>query len=398
MSSAWERYFRQQKDFERILRHIGPSIDAFRAVSGPLREHLHSLEHFRQSFGLSTAQLDALKAVESSMRGNPAIGSLRRLVGLELPIVRAMQEQQVAIDNISAQLSSNADLRLAQRLAESLAPTEALLSIDKIPRPLLEASLQPRRAFQEFAKAQLEKAASLEGTLRTKRILALDATADLLGSFNPSVHLAADWWSKIATPSLEKLPPVNVFEAVAEGLDEVGLEGEELDADAFVEECAPGRILEVGGQICSLVFNINTEAERNGDAAVFKPTNKGMRAAAILSSHVASDEQSFAVIIDHLFFLLYEASGDAKRLLARVGDSVLAPLWVVKHLRLSDRHDLEHGKEGDIRRKNQRVGGAFQGLIGASMPRDPADWALAQAALYQQLREMLECIWRGEET
>jgi len=398
MSDSWEYFFRRQKEFERILGLIRPELDALRPVSNPLREHMEALEQFGQNFALPTAQLKALKDVQSALRGNPDIRTLRELVALELPIVQAMQEQQAAINKISEQLGSNAgELHLAERLAESLAPTEALLRGERLSPPLLEAYLEPHRAFLKFAKAQLDIAATLEGKLSANRALALDATADLLDSFRPCLNLASDWWAKIVAPSLGDLPPVNVFDSIAESLGEADLEDEELVVDVVVEDSSAGRILEAGGQICLLVFNINTEAERNGDGPVFKPTNKGMRAASILSSHVASDEHSFGVIIDHLFFLLYEGSGQAQRLLERVDDAALAPLWTLKHLRLSDRHDLEHGKETEVRKKNRKVGDAFQRLIGASMPKSPAQWALAQANLYEQLQVMLQSIWYQDE-
>ncbi len=94
--------------------------------------------------------------------------------------------------------------------------------------------------------------------------------------------------------------------------------------------------------------------------------------------------------MDQLFFLLYEGAGtDNCRLLGIIDDSDLQPLWRVKHLRLDFRHDIEHGEVRDIARKHEKIGGAYEALIGKRSVTERVEWVRVQLSLYEQLFEML---------
>ena len=152
----------------------------------------------------------------------------------------------------------------------------------------------------------------------------------------------------------------------------------------------------MGARLVQLVYDLNLEAEREGEVPVFKPTTKTLMACAVIPSRVAFDSASFNEVTDHLFFLLYEGSGSAERLTARLDERRLNALWTLKHLRLGSRHDIDHGTEQDAEKKNRQVGEAYKRLVGSVAPRSRNEWMSAQVALYKELVEMLEQVWFGE--
>jgi hypothetical protein len=71
-----------------------------------------------------------------------------------------------------------------------------------------------------------------------------------------------------------------------------------------------------------LVIDINQFSERGEKREIFKPTTRNMKACAELPTLIADDEDTFGKIIDALYFLLYEGSGSAARLLNFVDKEV----------------------------------------------------------------------------
>lgn len=100
--------------------------------------------------------------------------------------------------------------------------------------------------------------------------------------------------------------------ALDQELEVLDLEESAIDVEVAVQESGPGMIAALGAQLVQLVYNLNVEAEREGEAPVFKPTTKALMACAVIPSRVACDSASFNEVTDHLFFLLYEGSGSVK--------------------------------------------------------------------------------------
>jgi hypothetical protein len=67
----------------------------------------------------------------------------------------------------------------------------------------------------------------------------------------------------------------------------------------------------------------------------------------------------------------------------------------LKNLRKSARHDLDHGAEKEIAKKNLAIGDAYKSLIGKTMPRSREEWAEAQVTLYTHLVDMLEALYKN---
>ena len=398
MTSGFERFFWQQRELERALHGMRPMIEAWNSIPRSVLDSVAKLDLLRDQFTLPSDYLASTSRILDGLAQRPTIESLGLLNNMSSPAVEALQLQQTKIAELARSLARPAlDIQAALRpMLDSLASTEALLGLERFNKRWVDVALQPQLAFQEFAKKHLSLAATASEVAKQNRLGLLDSSAHLLESITKGLDLAA-----IMRPTAEELwigsiPDVNVYHTLDGELELLDLEETAIDTDSAVEETRSGMIADLGARLVHLVYNLNVESEREGQPPVFKPTTTALMACAVIPTRVAYDEASFAEIIDHLFFLLYEGSGSAKRLTARRDESELGALWRLKHLRLGARHDLGHGTEPDAKKKNRQVAEAYLALVGQVVPRSKVDWMTAQLALYRELFDMLEAIWFGE--
>lgn len=398
MTSSFEHFFWQQRELYRALESMRPALDALDNVPGSIIDSVAKLDLLQDRFMFPPDYLASTRKIQELLASSPVIESLELLSGLDSPTMRTLQGQQYQIDEILraiAPSTSGIDATM-QHMINSVASTEALLGLQRLSGPLVEVVLQPQLAFQEFAKKYLDLAAAGSEIARQNRLLLVDASAGILDSVKKGFDLAA-----LMCPSHEDLwvgasPRVNVYSALDHEFEFLDLEEPSIDAESVVEASSSGMVAAIGAQLVRLVYNLNVEAEREGKVPVFKPTTKTLMACALIPSHVAFDRASFNEITDHLFFLLYEGSGSAQRLTTRLDERKLEALWMLKHLRLGSRHDIDHGTEREIEKKNLQVGEAYKRLVGSVAPRSRKEWMSAQVALYKELVKMLEQVWFGE--
>ncbi len=371
----------QRRLLEGIPRSFQDQIDQLIAV--------------RDRFTLPPDYLDAMERVQETLGQQCRIEQLALLSQWDNELLRALRRRQDEIDELARQMlpPRPAFSLPSEHIAFSLAATEALLELKRLDKGLLEVALQPQLAFQDFARHQLQLASAASEALRESRLMLIDAAADLLPAMSSGLELALlihpQAWAGEAP-----LPRVNVYTELETELEAVDLEKPETDVEAAVAESRAGRVADLGQRLIRLVYDLNAEAEREGLPAVFKPTNRSFYACLVIPTRVATDERDFGEVVDHLYFLLYEGAGDARRLTERIAAERLEALWRLKQLRLGFRHDVDHGSEAG--EKNRKIGKAYEALIGAVTPRSRSDWARAQVALYEQLVQMLEDLWFGE--
>lgn len=375
-----------------------------------LQQHLPQLEEFGDLVADLKGQLEYLGAVRDQITfPSDYLGEVGRLCealgaqqlpefkALALPESMAIQEtlrrQQQELDTLATRLS----YKPSHYALKSLVSTEALLETQRITKEFIAEAMQPQIAYQEFARQQLELAATAAEEVARSRLLLVDIGADLLEQMTRGFELGALMYSTPPEFNWISRPAVNVYRELTIELEEVELEEEEADIEGAVLESHPAQVVKLGWKLIQLIYDLNTWAKREGKPEVFKPTNRTLLSCATIPSLVASDEQDFAVIIDHLYFLLYEGSGEATRLKERCTSERLEALWRLRHLRRDARHDVDHGKDKDMVKKHREAGDAFRSLIGIVAPRGRADWIQAQVALYAQLAEMLTGILLGYE-
>lgn len=167
---------------------------------------------------------------------------------------------------------------------------------------------------------------------------------------------------------------------------------------------AEPQLAEILGNEPEILAPLKQEAVRAADAAVklvhainegyvgdgidlFKLTNKTTRALARLGEPLESVER-FGVLIDDLYFLLYEGSGDCKRLPDGIPDFVAR----IRLMRTELRHDIDHGKTAKVKKKKSEAVTAFSRSIGFPSPDvAPAEsWPAIHARLLNELESCLK--------
>jgi hypothetical protein len=144
--------------------------------------------------------------------------------------------------------------------------------------------------------------------------------------------------------------------------------------------------------LCHLVVVINALAVAKGGEPIFKPTNRLVEGAAGLPFIVATSQVEFQDFINLLFQMLYEGSGEAKRLTRELADGQLGPLWRLKQVRLWAFHDVAHGNDRKSAENQRKIAEAFRQLIGKPAPESEDDYRIAQVRLLDSLMGMLKLL------
>ncbi len=389
----YDKLFWQQRELEKALAALRPVHSLTEMLPPSVTSQIRHLEMLAERFTLPAPYLTITDEIQRAIGATRISETFRELASHNLGVTRAFTELQSSMNQMAAELSHPATeaALTVQAMTDSLVPTEALLRLGQIPPSLMDISLRPHIAFQDFASARVAAADAASEIFRANTLSTIASASELLAQMTRGAELA----SLLAPPRPEilPLPEVNVFTSLEGQLAIVDLDAEDADVQTVVATAPSGMVVDLGARIVELVYNLNVEAEREGKGSIFKPTNKTMRAFHVVPSRVAYDEESFCEVVDHLFFLLYEGSGDAKRLTERISRDRLEALWRLKHLRLASRHDVDHGSETERRKKAMQIGTAYRALIGRPAPRSSKEWSRAQTELYRGLVEVLEELW-----
>lgn len=399
MTSEFKHFFWQQRELERALQAMQPMLDTWSDIPKSLLESVTELNLLRNQFTLPADYLETTSRILDGLAVGSIMESLGCLSSISSMAAEAFQRQQVEIEELSRNLTMRAlDLNTALRpMFDSLASTEALLRLGYLDKPWVELALQPQLAFQDFATRHLGLAATDSKVEKQNQFALLDSGSHLLEPMTKGLELATLMRPSSEAVQMGPIREVNVYHTLDDELEILDFRKSKINTASAVKKSYSGIIVDLGARLVKLVYDLNVESEREGRFPVFKPTSKTMMACAVIPTHIACDSHSFEEIVDHLYFLLYEGSGEAARLTDAHDQEELEALWLLKRLRLGARHDLDHESEADAKKKSHQVGEAYLRLIGQVAPRSKMDWMMAQVALYRALVEMLKRVWFGND-
>ena len=169
-------------------------------------------------------------------------------------------------------------------------------------------------------------------------------------------------------------------------------EGTTYDLDEEYAKSMICKILSVGKVILEKIEHINEICMATGKEMLFKPTNKAFSIACCLSTSFSIDAVTFGNVVDSLYKIIYEGSGEAKRVLNVLTKEECEILWNIKHLRTDFRHDIEHGKENDYLKKKSLIANAYQDICGKIRPLKQKEWVTAHANLFDKTNDLLDLI------
>ncbi len=291
----------------------------------------------------------------------------------------------------------------SDHIREALANIEASARLYKPDPTLLELALDLPIHYQDFTTRQLEEVEDENDEVKERRLEVVEAAGNLLDQSEEAVQIAAEMAGEgnstagevPETPKQEeeKSPiEVNLFKSLELYTPQIITRSSVGSIQEAIVNTLPGKICEVGLRIAGRVFDINRISEYGGADVIFKPTNEAMMSMAALPCAIAFNSVEFGVVIDRLFFLLYEGSGEGNRIKPIISFDELPEFMLLKNLRRGYRHDLDHGNPADALKKKRNVGEVFKGLIGKPYPTESNEWPLAQLRLYEQLSVMLDRI------
>ena len=363
------------------IRFSIPRLNELRVHAGVSRQTLASIAGWQRSFFLATektlSQLDL-----QSLHGTAFRGVLQSQMQMR-PVMEGLLER-------FSWLTRDLTTQPLDRIVDSLAGIRTIAAQLRSPQLAIEPALEVTNAYATFCHRQMRYAQQDDEGVLARRL----AMTDLAGSIL-DLHQAA--WEKLAPCVVAVAPPpvtsvtlpANVFSETNRHLSYLYRHDSDADVYEAFESCETVTTTTSGCTIVSLVYEINECGAGTDGTDIFKPTNKTLRASSLLSSCIATDEVRFGQIVDGLYNLLYEGSGNAGRLTDRLLDDDLDTIWLIKRLRTGLRHDVNHGRASDVKRKRKQLGEDFTALCGRARPVAPAEWRKAQTALYDRVVDVL---------
>lgn len=157
-----------------------------------------------------------------------------------------------------------------------------------------------------------------------------------------------------------------------------------LDPSVVAQSGLRGVIASAASEIGQLIGKLNDEYSAKYGKDLFKATNKTTQALATLKK-VVEDYEGYGNLIDALYFLLHEGTGD------RLEGNTPASFADVNALRTNLRHDVDHGKEQKVRAKRKTLASVFQKYAGEPSPAGlaPERFIVVQANLLSAIEHDL---------
>jgi hypothetical protein len=151
------------------------------------------------------------------------------------------------------------------------------------------------------------------------------------------------------------------------------------------------RAAQLARRLVNTVGAINRARLLVSQDEVFTPTTAAFIATNTLAYTAVTDEQSLGEAVDALYVLIYEGSGEMKRVLTWVSKTVCDPVWWLKNLRNSWlRHDPQHGPSSDQAKKFAKLSEALLALGANTIPHSVEEYQRTYERLLEALCEMLD--------
>lgn len=156
-------------------------------------------------------------------------------------------------------------------------------------------------------------------------------------------------------------------------------------------------ITEKGKKIADNVLTINKLRLDTGEDRIFGLSEMVVGGMLTLSTAVCSTEEQLGRIIDVLYFVFYENLKHIKILIGHgdesKGDQMIRKediyqcIFDVKTIRSDIRHDLDHGKPNEVKKKLRSVGECYKKYCG-NRPLKPKDFKKLQERIYDKVIEL----------
>lgn len=156
---------------------------------------------------------------------------------------------------------------------------------------------------------------------------------------------------------------------------------EGLEKSSIVE------ITEKGKRIIENAVAINQLCADIGYDDMFKYTGRFVTSAAKISSTMCSSEETLGIIIDCLYMVFYENLERMKKVVTENAvkeETVYQCIFRVKSIRTDLRHDYEHGREAQIKKKRKDIMDCYRHYTNQPLLRSQSDFITLQKRMYDE--------------
>ena len=132
----------------------------------------------------------------------------------------------------------------------------------------------------------------------------------------------------------------------------------------------------LGQKVSDQISKVNDMYSSKSGGDLFKPTNKTVRALQSLSRPI-SGYGSYKNLIEEMYFLFHEGPG------SKLDGCVPGSFIDVNKLRTNLQHDVDHGRQGRVKKKMVDLGGSFERYSGYTSPEmiEDGSFVVVQANL-----------------
>jgi hypothetical protein len=346
-----------------------------RAAEDVLHHALADQNRMLDALNATVGKHQALADIANQMRRSSyAIEHASRSFRMtELGIPESIQVSQTGIDRVVGRLDSldllNTHPELSARLLE---PYSAHARF---------AERMGRRVGELETEAQ---AAALRGTLLISDNLVTESAETL----DRSLVAPTDGDASLAAPKY------NVERVIQRELRTNKSISPDLDLFELLSLTPAGLTTIRAQHVVGMVYQCLERHQFEGARQIFRGTTKVWSSCNYLPFSIVRDRLTLGEFLDRMYFIFYEGTGDAKRLLA--DDFLSKPecefIWKIKHLRTWVRHDEEHGSDGDIRATRRKIMESFQWFGLSRLPRTGTDHQNVHRRIIEEAEEFLSCV------
>lgn len=219
------------------------------------------------------------------------------------------------------------------------------------------------------------------------------------------VDRQVDWASQLCRSAcsvepvthLEELgiaaPKVNVISWLPIELEETKKRKKDITIEEALDESPVCRLSEKGKKLINKIVDINNLCIRLGRKQVFNYSGPSMIAAVTMGGTFCSTKESFGDILDCLYKIFYE---NIEHIKEYVGDQairneeVFQCIFRVKMMRNDYRHDLNHGSESEIKKKEFDIGKSYAHYTGKPVITSRSEFQKAQEMLYDEFDKLID--------
>jgi hypothetical protein len=156
----------------------------------------------------------------------------------------------------------------------------------------------------------------------------------------------------------------------------------------YIEEALPTQIREKGMIIINKIEVINDLFQNSGVDAPFKISTKTISAVRDIVGVAATSKDNLSKVITALYILIYDGTGELKRIKNMISSVFLEKLLIIKFLR----HSKEHNQEiqSNSSKLLVRVGDIYIRLCDKHSPISEKDFLNVQNNLYKEIIEVFD--------